>query len=125
MGVTRKGVTEDIVLEDGDEIVIPQSSDLVQVSGEVMIPKAVVHVKGQKWKKYIEDAGGFTDRADDDNILVVHPNGEIAQASSTVILPGDMLLVMPRYDSKGFSIFKDIMQVLYQIAIATKVIVSL
>lgn len=123
--VTRKGATADIVLEDGDEIVIPQRSDIVQISGEVMIPKAVVYAKGQKAKKYILDAGGFTDRADSGNILVVHPNGEIAQASETQILPGDMLLVMPRYDSKGFSIFKDIMQVLYQIAVATKVIVSM
>jgi hypothetical protein len=36
-----------------------------------------------------------------------------------------MLLVMPRYDSKGFSIFKDIVQILYQVAIATKVVVSM
>ena len=64
-------------------------------------------------------------RADEGNILVVHPNGEINQATRTRIYPGDLLLVMPRYDSKGFSIFKDIIQVLYQIAVATKVVVSI
>lgn len=123
--VTRKGVTADIILEDGDEIVIPQRSDVVQIAGEVLVPKAVVYVKDYDVRRYIQDAGGYTDRADEKNILVVHPNGEINQASKTRVYPGDLLLVMPRYDSKGFSIFKDIMQVLYQIAVATKVVVSI
>ncbi|MDL2267355.1 polysaccharide biosynthesis/export family protein [Desulfovibrio sp. OttesenSCG-928-G15] len=123
--VTTNGVTADIALEDGDEVVIPQVSDIVQVSGEVMIPKAVVFKEGQKLKDYIASAGGFTERADDGNVLVVHPNGEIKVYGKTQIMPGDMLLVMPRYDSKGFAIFKDIIQLLYQVAIATKVAVSI
>lgn len=123
--VTRGGNTSDIILEDGDEVVIPQRSDVVQISGEVMIPKAIVYEKGMNVETYVRNAGGFTDRADSDNILVVHPNGEIAQANSTPIGGGDLLLVLPRYDGKGFQIFKDIVQVLYQVAIATKVVVSL
>jgi protein involved in polysaccharide export with SLBB domain len=123
--VTRQGYTSDIIMEDGDEIVIPQRSDIVQVSGEVMVPKAVVYAEGQDAMNYVRDAGGYTDRADENNILVAHPNGEIQLASATNIGPGDMLLVMPRYDSKGFSIFKDIVQILYQVAIATKVVVSM
>jgi molybdopterin converting factor small subunit len=122
--VTRKGETSDILLEDGDEIVIPQRSDVVQINGEVMAPKAVVHVPGQGLRKYVEDAGGFTDRADPGNILVVHPNGEIARAEKTGIQAGDVLLVMPAYDAKGFSIFKDIIQVLYQVAISARVVLA-
>lgn len=122
--VTRSGVTADILLEDGDEVVIPQNSDVVHISGEVMIPKAVVHMQGQKLARYLAEAGGLSARGDSGNILVVHPNGEIAQARDTSILPGDMILVMPEYDSKSFSIFKDIMQVLYQIAISTKIVLS-
>ncbi len=123
--VTRAGRTSDIILEDGDEVVIPQKSDIVQIAGEVMIPKAVVYGDKLGVKDYMAGAGGFTDRADSDNILVVHPNGEIQLADATTILPGDLLLVMPRYDTKNFQIFKDIIQVLYQIAIATKVVVSM
>jgi protein involved in polysaccharide export with SLBB domain len=122
--VTRSGVTSDIMLEDGDEIVIPQRSDIVQVAGEVMIPKAIVHSGDMSVKQYVENAGGFTDRADDDAILVVHPNGEVLLADNTNIRPGDLLLVMPRYDSKNFTIFKDIVQMVYQVAIATKVVLS-
>ncbi len=123
--VTKNKVTADIVLEDGDEIVIPQYSDLVQVSGEVVIPKTLVYTKGMSAKDYVASVGGFTDRADEGNILVVHQNGEIVTASTSSIQPGDMLLVMPRYESDKFSVFKDIMQVLYQVAISAKVVLTL
>lgn len=123
--VTRNGYTADILLEEGDEIVIPQFSDVVQISGEVMMPKAVVYNENMSLKRYLNEAGGLTDRADEDNILVVHPNGEVAQASATAITPGDMLLVMPRYDSKGFTIFKDVVQIMYQVAISAGVLLSL
>ena len=123
--ITHAGQASDIFLEDGDDIVIPQKSDIIQIAGEVMIPNAVVYGKNLSMKDYVASAGGFTDRADADNILVVHPNGEIQKATATALQPGDMVMVMPRYDSKSFQIFKDIMQVLYQIAIATKVVISM
>ena len=122
--VTRKGIVDDIILEDGDEVVIPQKSDVVQVVGEILIPKAVVYNKSAGVSKYVADAGGFTDRADSGNVLVVHANGEIEKAGSTKIQPGDLLMVLPRYDSKGYQIFKDIMQLLFQLAVTTKVILT-
>ena len=123
--VTKNHVTADILLEDGDEVFIPQHSDVVQISGEVMIPKAIVYSKGMNIRQYVDNAGGFTDRADKDNILIVHPNGEIAESSTTKILPGDLVLVMPHYNTKRFAIFKDLVQALFQIAVATKVIVGI
>jgi len=123
--VTKKGATADITLEDGDEIVIPQKSDVVQINGEVMMPKAVVHDSKADLAQYISDAGGFTDRANKKYILVVHPNGEVAPVANSRIQAGDMLLVLPEYDSKSFSVFKDIMQVIYQVAISTGVLLAL
>lgn len=123
--VTRRGVTSDILLEDGDEVVIPQRTDVVQINGEVVMPKAVVHTGKGSAKDYVREAGGFTDRADEDNILVMRPNGEVVAASNTDIAPGDMLLVMPQYDSKKFTIFKDIVQMVYQVAISTGVFLAL
>jgi hypothetical protein len=123
--VTRNGYVADILLEEGDEVVIPQRSDVLQITGEVMLPKSVVYDKELSLDEYIAAAGGFTDRADSKHILLVHQNGEIEQAGRNNIRPGDLLMVMPYYDPKNFQIFKDIMGVLYQIAIATKVVVGL
>ncbi len=123
--VTRKGNVADIILEDGDEVVIPQKSDVVQIVGEIMMPKAVVYNKSAGLSKYVADAGGFTDRADTGNVLVVHANGEIEKAGGNKIQPGDLLMVLPRYDSKGYQIFKDIMQLLFQLAVTTKVVLTI
>ena len=121
----RNGKVSDLLLEDGDEIVIPQKSDVVQVSGEVAMPKAVTFEKGMTIEDYLKSAGGLTDRGDEDNILIARMNGEVGPVSEFGVRPGDRVLVMPRVDSKNLELAKGIMQVLYQIAVATKVVVDL
>lgn len=123
--VTRNGQAADILLEEGDEVVVPQRSDVVQITGEVIIPKSVVYDPKMSLSDYIAASGGFTERADKSHILLARQNGEIFEASGKNVQPGDLLMVMPSYDSKSFQIFKDIMVVLYQIAVATKVVVDL
>ncbi|GHV55320.1 hypothetical protein FACS1894206_09580 [Deltaproteobacteria bacterium] len=49
----------------------------------------------------------------------------MARLRAKICCPGDLLMVMPYYDSKSFQIVKDIMGILYQIAVATKVVVSM
>ncbi len=123
--VCRKGKVNDLLLEDGDIVVIPQKSDVVQVSGEVMLPKAVTFDAGMRTDDYIKSAGGLTDRADKGNILVARMNGEVGLADEMGIHPGDRVLVMPRVDTKNLELGKGISQILYQIAVATKVALSL
>lgn len=123
--VAKGGRVADILLEEGDEVVIPQRSDVVQITGEVIVPKSVVYDPKMRLADYIAAAGGFTERADKSHILLARQNGEILEATGGNVRPGDLLMVMPYYDPKGFQILKDIMGVLYQIAVATKVVVSL
>jgi protein involved in polysaccharide export with SLBB domain len=123
--VTRHGQVADILLEEGDEVVVPQRSDVVQITGEVVVPKSVVYDAQMDLAAYVAAAGGFSARADEGRILLARQNGEILQASDGDIQPGDLLMVMPYYDPKKLQIFKDIMEVLYQIAVATKVVVDL
>ena len=75
--------------------------------------------------EYLESAGGLSDRADKDNILVAKQNGEVGKVQNMGIAPGDRILVMPRFDSKNMQLAKDFTQILYQIAVATKVAVGL
>jgi protein involved in polysaccharide export with SLBB domain len=123
--VGHDGKLRDIFLEDGDVVVIPAKSDVVLISGEVIMPQAVVYSQGKNSRDYIAVAGGFSHRADKRHILVAKPNGEILSTADTEIAPGDHVMVLPRFDTKNRQTLKDISQILYQIAIATKVVLDL
>ena len=125
MVVSRGGVVRDILLEDGDEIVVPQKSDVVLVSGEVMMPKAVTFDQSMRLDDYLAAAGGVSNRADESHILVAKANGEVGLADDLGIGGGDQILVIPKFDTKYMQFAKDIMQIIYQMAVATKVIVDL
>lgn len=123
--VSRGGVVSDIRLEDGDEIVIPHKTDVVLVAGEVFMPKAVTYDPSMSLDDYLGAAGGVSNRADDKNILVAKANGEVGLAEDLGIDAGDQILVMPKFDTKNMQLAKDIMQIIYQMAVATKVVVDL
>lgn len=111
----------DIRLQDGDVITIPEISDSILVSGEIVVPQAAVYNPGMSVRDYIEAAGGFTQRADDDHILVARQNGAVVNARNITLRPGDEILVMPKVPSNNLQLASTITQILYQIAVATKV----
>jgi len=122
--VSDKGVIANILLEQGDQIVIPNKTDLIQVGGEVMMPQAVVFNKNASLEDYVAWAGGFTDRANDQRIAVVHANGLMEFKDGGDVMPGDQILVMPKVDSKMMQSIKDITQVIYQVAVAANVVLN-
>ncbi|MDN6323590.1 MAG: SLBB domain-containing protein, partial [Halomonas sp.] len=93
--VAYDGRISDIRLQDGDVVTIPEISDSMLVSGEVLVPQASVYRPGMSVIDYIEGAGGFTERADDDHILIVRQNGAVENARNVNLRPGDEILVMP------------------------------
>ncbi len=115
----------DIRLQDGDLITIPEVSDSILISGEVIVPQAVVFKPGMSAKDYIEGAGGFTQRADEDHILVVRQNGAVVSAKDVALRTGDEILVMPEVPTKSLPLATAISQILFQIAVATKVALDL
>lgn len=115
----------DTLLEDRDIIVIPQKTNTVHITGEVMIPNAILWDKNMNLPDYIQNAGGYSNRADKKNVLVIKVNGEISKASEKNIEPGDRILVMPKFAGKNVELLKGIIQILYQIAVATKIAVDL
>lgn len=123
--VARGGQVQDIWLEDGDEIVIPQKSNVVQITGEVVMPKSVAFEEGMTLDDYLAAAGGVSDRADEKHILVAKQNGEVGLAEHLGINAGDRILVLPEVDTKTMLLAKDLMTIVYQIAVATKVAVDI
>ena len=123
--VSRGGQVNDIWLEDGDEIVIPQKSNVVQITGEVVMPKSIAFEEGMSLDDYLAAAGGVSDRGDEKHILVAKQNGEVGLAEHLGINAGDRILVLPKVDVKSMLLAKDLMTIVYQIAVATKVAVDI
>ncbi|MFP3344076.1 polysaccharide biosynthesis/export family protein [Halomonas sp. SIMBA_159] len=115
----------DIRLQDGDVITIPEISDSILISGEVLVPQAAVYRPGISVIDYIESAGGFTQRADDDHILLVRQNGAVENARNTPLRPGDEILVMPEAPTHNLQLASTLSQILFQIAVATRVALDL
>lgn len=130
--ISENGNVANIRLEQGDEIVIPAHTDLIQVSGEVLMPQAIVYNPNATIRDYIAWAGGFSERANDERIAIVHANGLtsfldsdqswLADANSGKLQAGDQILVLPKIDTKILQAVKDITQIVYQIAIAANVV---
>ncbi|MBS4067196.1 MAG: polysaccharide export protein, partial [Sulfurimonas sp.] len=113
------------LLEDGDTIHIPERSALVMVHGEVLFPNAIIHSEEMDAEDYIRQAGGYTQRADNSRIVVMHQDGRFSENSETKPLPGDEIMVLPKVESKNIEITRGISQIIYQIAVAAKVVFGL
>ncbi|WP_456397756.1 SLBB domain-containing protein [Desulfurobacterium sp.] len=64
-----------ILLEDGDQIIVPKKPSSVLVFGEVYNPGAIVYQKGMTVKDYLKLCGGLTKDADSENIFVIKADG--------------------------------------------------
>ncbi|TQR60206.1 polysaccharide biosynthesis/export family protein [Campylobacter troglodytis] len=122
---------KNIILEEDDLIVVPSKNNLVLVQGEVALPGAFVFVDKKKMGYYIDLAGDFSDRADKSRVLVIRASGKAEKyrvsfiGSMARIRPGDNILVLPRIDSQNLQITAMLTQILYQIAIATNVVLNI
>jgi protein involved in polysaccharide export with SLBB domain len=115
----------DTLMEDGDTVVLPEKSNLVLVSGEVLFPNSLVFDGRARAEDYVNMAGGYTQNADNSKLVVVHQDGSVADALRTTLRPGDQIMVLPRIDTKKIEITRGITQILYQIAVAAKVVFGL
>ena len=120
-----------VYLENGDVLFVPALTSLVMIHGEVVFPNTQVHSFSDTVAKYVERAGGFTQNADKSNILVLKKNGSIINLKKTHgnykrigLIPGDEVIVMPKVNFKSIQLVKDITQILFQIAVATRTIVA-
>ncbi|MEL0633141.1 polysaccharide biosynthesis/export family protein [Pseudoalteromonas carrageenovora] len=115
------GKVANIRLEQGDVVHIPAKTDLVHVSGEVLMPQSLVFNEQATIEDYVAWAGGYSERANFEQIMVIHPNGMIDLNASGSLKAGDQILVLPKVDTKLMQSVKDITQIIYQIAIAANV----
>ncbi|HSI46723.1 MAG TPA: polysaccharide biosynthesis/export family protein [Ideonella sp.] len=114
---------DQLPLEDGDLVVVPERSNMVLLSGEVLFPNALVYQPNAAVDDYIALAGGYTQSADTSKQILLHRNGSVAPPGTTP-KPGDEIMILPKIESKSIEVARGITQILYQIAIAAKVAIG-
>ncbi|MDA9932688.1 SLBB domain-containing protein [Gammaproteobacteria bacterium] len=100
LDVIRAKPQLDTNLDDGDTIIIPSKTQQIYIYGEVNNPGTIRYMPGQSIQKYLELSGGVLDSADNKNIYVVQPNGELNRVSGTSRLSfldnrGEDILIYP------------------------------
>ena len=126
----------DLLLENGDILRVPTKDGLVLVSGEVLFPNAVAFDSTLSLDDYVRRAGGYTQNAETARLVVARRDGSFAEAvgdtgffslgnGNVAIRAGDEILVLPKIDVKSRQIWKDMTQIIYQIAVSAKVIFGL
>lgn len=73
------GSDYDLVMREGDRIIVPEYNNTVTISGNVLYPNTVAYKKGKKASYYINQAGGYGNRARKHSTYIVHMNGTVNQ----------------------------------------------
>ena len=124
--VLNESNIDNVILEDGDVISIPEKTSLVMIHGSVLFPNAISWDKKLDVNDYIEKCGGLTQKSGQSKIIVIHQDGSAVNADDVDdIQPGDEIMVLPKYESKNLEITRGISTILYQLAVAAKVILEL
>ncbi|MDY6462450.1 polysaccharide biosynthesis/export family protein [Acinetobacter faecalis] len=124
--VLNPNTFQDVILEQGDVLYIPQKTSVVMVHGEVAFPNGVEFKQGLDVKDYIAQVGGFSQKSNKSKVIVIRQNGKAELVGRwSEIRQGDEILVLPKVQTKGIELARGITQVLYQIAVAAKVALDL
>ena len=88
------GSEYDVVLREGDNLIVPEYNGTVKISGNVMYPNTVVYHAGKNYKYYINQAGGYGNHAKKTKTWVIYQNGTMAQVGhGAKIEPGCEIVV--------------------------------
>ena len=100
----------DLLLNEGDVLLIPSERQTVEIRGEVLAPSMVRFQKGQSLRQYIDQAGGFSNRAKKRSIYVLYANGSIKSTRNSLffknypeLAPGAIVIVPSKPERKQMS----------------------
>ena len=115
----------DLVLQEGDVLVVPQYSNTVTINGEVLYPNTVGYDKNKTLKDYINSAGGFTQKARSGKVFAVGMNGSVTKVRSKKdITPGCNIVVPAKMRRRGVPL-AEMMSILTMIATLGTVVTTL
>lgn len=95
------GSDADLVLRDGDRLIVPQYNGTVKINGAVMYSNTVAYEKGKRASYYIDQAGGYAGDAVKRRAYVIYMNGRVAKLShGAKVRPGCEIVVPSRIKRK-------------------------
>ena len=130
------GTVDDINLKDGDALYVPEFNQEVSVIGEVQYPTSHLYQSDLNVEEYLKRSGGITLNADKKRIYIVRADGSVSMpsgsgffrnrnADNSEIQPGDTLVVpLDVTKMQPLTIWGEVTQVIYQLAIATAAVNS-
>ena len=100
--INNPGSVYDVVLRDGDELILPVYPSTVRVDGSVLSPNEVTYEPGKSVSYYIEQAGGYSDNAKKRKKYMIAMNGHIYKANGrTKVEPGAEIIVPQKGERKS------------------------
>jgi protein involved in polysaccharide export with SLBB domain len=124
----KPGAPGDVVLRNGDTLLVPKKTQDVTILGEVQSPTSHVYMAGLTRDEYIQRSGGTTQRADHKRIYVVRANGDVVtghrggwfrRTREVDIRPGDTIVVpMDTERVRGLPLWTSVTTIIYNLAVA-------
>ena len=100
--LANPGSSYDLVMKPGDQLFVPEQQSTVKIVGEVMYPNTVVYDADKKLKYYIDQAGGYGQKARKGKAFIIYMNGTVAKAKkNTPIEPGCVIIVPTKSTDNG------------------------
>ena len=98
-----------------------------EITGEPVeqVAPLEVDLQIQRAMDYIESSGGFTPQALTDRIILLHANGEVSSSKNPIVNRGDEIIVLPKVPVKNLQVAATIVDIVYKVAIAASVALSL
>ena len=99
--LANPGSDADIILREGDRLVIPQYNGTVKINGAVMFANTVAYEKGKKPSYYIDQAGGYAADALKSKAYIIYMNGKVAKLShGAKVQPGSEIIIPAKLKRK-------------------------
>lgn len=122
------GAPGDVVVRDGDKLLIPKQSQEITILGEVQSPTSHVFQGGLTRDEYIAKSGGVTQKADRKRIYIVRANGDVVsgersgwfrRSRSIEMRPGDTIVVpLDAERVRSLPVWQAVTTIIYNLAVA-------
>ena len=102
--LSNPGGSADLVLREGDVLIVPQYNNTVKITGNVLYPNTVTYDPDMTVNDYVTMAGGYGYRSKKSKAYIIYMNGTVARArrfSAGVVEPGCEIVIPKKREKKG------------------------